>query len=225
MWGNVQQQQTQAMPLQQPKDQKVYLDVQHSTDWVVAASIFVSGIISFIGFLITVYIVRKSTETQIISNQKLINSQESQRMLEIHIAFIKKGLDKVSENSSKLVLLLSNWSYKYGMINQYILQEKQKNNAYKYNADSWACSEIVLLDEIFEQIRLNIAELSFSLSLLEVDADLIKKIDEIETRIFSLVKEINSTNSFKNVQDLFIDSKKIKYDLERNLINCMKKAA
>jgi len=34
MWGNVQEQQTQAVVLQQPKDQKVYLDVQHSTDTI-----------------------------------------------------------------------------------------------------------------------------------------------------------------------------------------------
>ena len=45
----------QAVVLEQPKDQKVYLDVQHSTDWVVVISVIASALISFIGFLITIY--------------------------------------------------------------------------------------------------------------------------------------------------------------------------
>lgn len=43
----------QALVLEQPKDQKVYLDLQHSTDWVVVISVIASALISFIGFLIT----------------------------------------------------------------------------------------------------------------------------------------------------------------------------
>lgn len=46
----------QAVVLEQPRDQKVYLDVQHSTDWVVVSSVIASALISFIGFLITIYI-------------------------------------------------------------------------------------------------------------------------------------------------------------------------
>lgn len=45
----------QALVLEQPKDQKVYLDLQHSTDWVVVISVIASALISFIGFLITIY--------------------------------------------------------------------------------------------------------------------------------------------------------------------------
>ena len=48
MWGNVQEQQTQAMALQQPKDQKVYLDVQHSTDTTAIWSFVFAMIIAFI---------------------------------------------------------------------------------------------------------------------------------------------------------------------------------
>ncbi|MGO1061394.1 hypothetical protein [Acinetobacter lwoffii] len=48
MWGNEQEQQTQAVVLQQPKDQKVYLDVQHSTDTIAILSFALSIIIALI---------------------------------------------------------------------------------------------------------------------------------------------------------------------------------
>ena len=77
-----QQENTQAAVLQQPNGQKIYLDLTHSTDWVVAGSIFVSALISFIGFVITIYVVKKSTESQIKSNLELIQSQEKQNKIE-----------------------------------------------------------------------------------------------------------------------------------------------
>lgn len=80
----------QAVILEQPKDQKVYLDLQHSTDWVVAASVFVSGLISLFGFIVTVYVVRKSTESQIKSTGDLIESQRDH--LEKELAFKNKQL-------------------------------------------------------------------------------------------------------------------------------------
>lgn len=80
----------QVVILEQPKDQKVYLDLQHSTDWVVAASVFVSGLISLFGFIVTVYVVRKSTESQIKSTGDLIESQRDH--LEKELAFKNKQL-------------------------------------------------------------------------------------------------------------------------------------
>ncbi|WQJ00247.1 hypothetical protein Q7C11_04385, partial [Acinetobacter schindleri] len=73
----------QALVLEQPKDQKVYLDLQHSTDWVVVISVIASAIISFIGFLITIYVVKKSTESQIKSNEDLIKSQNEIKVKEL----------------------------------------------------------------------------------------------------------------------------------------------
>ena len=74
-----QQENTQAAVLQQPNGQKIYLDLTHSTDWVVAGSIFVSALISLIGFVITIYVVRKSTESQI---QSRVCHQLSQIIVE-----------------------------------------------------------------------------------------------------------------------------------------------
>lgn len=119
----------QAVVLEQPKDQKVYLDLQHSTDWVVAASIAISGLISLIGFLITVYVVKKSTESQITSNENLIKQQENLKIRELKILNRNSTLDKVKE-------LLSNNLYLAGNIQNQIeigvneLQQKNFNNLF-----------------------------------------------------------------------------------------------
>lgn len=80
-----QQENTQAVVLQPSNEKKIYLDLTHSTDWVVAGSIFVSAVISFIGFLITIYVVRKSTESQIQSNESLIEQQKILKIKELEI--------------------------------------------------------------------------------------------------------------------------------------------
>ena len=87
----------QALVLEQPKDQKVYLDLQHSTDWVVVISVIASALISFIGFLITIYIVKKSTESQIVSNKNLVKQQERLKIRELKILNRNNILDKIKE--------------------------------------------------------------------------------------------------------------------------------
>lgn len=104
----MQQQETQAMVLQQPNGQEIHLDIQHSTDWVVAASIVVSGLISLIGFLITVYVVKKSTESQIVSNKNLIKQQENLKIRELQILNRNSTLDKVKELISDNLYLAGN---------------------------------------------------------------------------------------------------------------------
>lgn len=70
---------------------------------MVALSIVVSGLISFIGFLVTIYIVKKSTESQIFSNTELIKSQIIH--LEKEMDFKSKQLiaQNIIEYSSKLI--------------------------------------------------------------------------------------------------------------------------
>lgn len=115
----------QAVILEQPKDQKVYLDLQHSTDWVVAASVFVSGLISLFGFIVTVYVVRKSTESQIKSTGDLIESQRDH--LEKELAFKNKQL--ITQNfiqyassfisgQAKLIIKLRDFGVFYGAISE-----------------------------------------------------------------------------------------------------------
>lgn len=67
-----------------PKTKKIPIDLNVSSyDWIVASSIFVSAVISFIGFIATIYIVRSSTRAQMKSNQHLILSQKKLKEMEL----------------------------------------------------------------------------------------------------------------------------------------------
>ena len=84
---------TQALVLQQPNGQKIYLDLTHSTDWVVAVSIIMSGFISFIGFLITVHVVRESTNQNIISNKQLVEAQNNLKNFDLKYNYNSNEID------------------------------------------------------------------------------------------------------------------------------------
>lgn len=107
----------QAVVLEQPKDQKVYLEVQHSTDWVVVMSIITSAVISFIGFLITIYVVKKSTEAQIKSNKNLIKSQNEIKVEELKTLYKQHRVESlrvlISEISLQGMSLLSYAKFRY----------------------------------------------------------------------------------------------------------------
>ena len=94
----------QAVVLEQPKDQKVYLEVQHSTDWVVVMSIITSAVISFIGFLITIYVVKKSTEAQIKSNKNLIKSQNEIKVEELKTLYKQHRVESLRVLISEISL-------------------------------------------------------------------------------------------------------------------------
>ena len=89
------EQNTQALVLQQPNDQKIHLDLQHSTDWIVAISILVSAVISFLGFKITARIVEKATESQIESNKGLVEAQNE-------LLIKNKKIDLLIDQQNKL---------------------------------------------------------------------------------------------------------------------------
>lgn len=78
-----QQENIQTIVLEQASDQKINLELLHSTDWVVAISILLSCVVSLIGFLITAYIVRKTTEQTIASNKYLISAQNELKLTDL----------------------------------------------------------------------------------------------------------------------------------------------
>lgn len=125
-WTVPQQENNQAVILQQPNDQKLFLDIQHSTDWVVATSIFVSGMISFIGFLITIYVVRKSTESQIESNQELMRSQERLKQTEAEMDFRKRWISDVTIVLSNLQISVHKFDRAYNNFKLKVIKEKLK---------------------------------------------------------------------------------------------------
>lgn len=93
-WTVPEQPNVQAIVLQHPKEQKIYLDLAHSTDWVVAASIFISALISFLGFIATICIVMKSTQQNIESNKILIESQNELKKNELQFLYKSAEIDK-----------------------------------------------------------------------------------------------------------------------------------
>ncbi|MQW91782.1 hypothetical protein GFH30_08915 [Acinetobacter wanghuae] len=95
-----------------PETKKIPLDLNvSSTDWGVVVSVIASAFISFIGFLITIYIVKKSTEAQIESNTKLIEVQSKLKIDELNIIYKHKKTEElrglISDVSSKALLFLS----------------------------------------------------------------------------------------------------------------------
>lgn len=113
-----------------PETKKIPIDLNvSSTDWVVAASIAISGLISLIGFLITVYVVKKSTESQIASNENLIKQQENLKIRELKILNKNSTLDKVKELLSENLYLAGNMQNQIEIsVNE--LQHKSFNNLY-----------------------------------------------------------------------------------------------
>ena len=65
------QQNTQAVILQQPNDQKLVVKIEQDPDWISIGALFVS----FLAFVVTIYVVKKSTKSQIVSNKNLIEAQ------------------------------------------------------------------------------------------------------------------------------------------------------
>ena len=65
------EQNTQAVVLQQPSDQKLIVKIEQDSDWISIGAL----IVSFLAFVVTIYVVKKSTESQIKSNKDLVEAQ------------------------------------------------------------------------------------------------------------------------------------------------------
>lgn len=111
----------QAVVLEQPKDQKVYLDVQHSTDLVAVGSI----IISLLAFVVTIFIVCLTTKAQMKSNLSLIKSQKER--LDEELRFKNKQLitqntiqyaSKFISGQTNLIIKIRDFGVFYGYADQ-----------------------------------------------------------------------------------------------------------
>lgn len=140
---------TKAVILQQPNQEITRLDIQHSTDWVVFTSIIVSAIISFIGFLVTINVVRKSTEAQIDSNTKLIEQQSKLKIEELNIIYKHKK----TEELRKLISIFSSQSLLF--LTQ--IKLKFKLNDLENNSESSKFNPIVEYHELQDSIAKIIA--------------------------------------------------------------------
>ncbi len=136
LWGNnieknVTQQNTQAVVLQQPNDQIIHLDLQHSTDTTAIWSFVIAMVVAFIlgisATIIAIWYGRKSfkltemsfkivsadikqaAETHRMVNANILLGQENGRNIEIKLAFNKDWSEKLIENLSELTPILNDW--------------------------------------------------------------------------------------------------------------------
>ncbi|MFD1436773.1 hypothetical protein [Acinetobacter terrae] len=81
---------TQAVVLQQPSDQQLVIKIEQDTDWISIGTI----VLSLLAFVVTIYIVKKSTESQIQSNKDLIKSQNEIKKHELEFIYKSQEIDK-----------------------------------------------------------------------------------------------------------------------------------
>lgn len=149
MWGNVQEQQTQTTVLQQPKDQKVYLDVQHSTDTTAIWSFVIAMVVAFIlgvsATIIAIWYGRKSFELTKQSFDALVKQIESSELITLEsnrgiheqnrkIEIIKqefelkyRRLERLKENFSNFIVNAENLNIEIMKLNFDALNEKIAN--------------------------------------------------------------------------------------------------
>ena len=85
-----QQENTQVVVLQQPSDQQLVIKIEQDTDWISIGAI----VLSLLAFVVTIYIVKKSTESQIQSNKDLIKSQNEIKKHELEFIYKSQEIDK-----------------------------------------------------------------------------------------------------------------------------------
>lgn len=85
-----QQENTQAVVLLQPSDQQLVIKIEQDTDWISIGAI----VLSLLAFGVTIYIVKKSTESQIQSNKDLIKSQNEIKKHELEFIYKSQEIDK-----------------------------------------------------------------------------------------------------------------------------------
>ena len=161
-WTAPEQPNVQAIVLQYPKEQKIYLDLAHSTDWVVAASIFISALISFLGFIATIYIVRKSTQQNIESNKILIESQNELKINELKAIYKQKWIDDLRILVSTYLSTLEKISNRLIFINHTFTTENYTNLRFIENS-SERLNEYEEINALFQEIPTYSARLSLYL--------------------------------------------------------------
>lgn len=113
MWGNVQEQQTQTMVLQQPKDQKVYLDVQHSTDTTAIWSFIIAMVVAFIlgvsATIIAIWYGRKSFKLTEMSFKTVVEQIKAseQSALDLNTKLFNQQL--ILQDREQKALLQTQW--------------------------------------------------------------------------------------------------------------------
>lgn len=93
-----------------PQTQTIPLDLNViSTDWVAVGAIG----LSLLAFLVTIYIVRESTKSQIESNKQLIEKQNELKLAELRISNRKEEVDRLRNSIYEYISVIQNFKYYY----------------------------------------------------------------------------------------------------------------
>lgn len=114
----MEEQQNQAVVLQQPKDSMLVVKVEQDTDLVAIGAL----VVSVLAFLVTIHIVRQSTKSQIESNKLLIEKQNELKLAELRIINRKAEVDKLRDSIYEYISVIQNFKYYY--IQVFLLQRR-----------------------------------------------------------------------------------------------------
>ncbi|OTG73266.1 hypothetical protein B9T26_09275 [Acinetobacter sp. ANC 4169] len=118
-----QQENAQAVILQQLSGQQLVIKIEQDTDWISIGAI----VMSLLAFIVTIYIVRKSTQGQIESNKNLIESQEKQKQIETHYHKNKDWIQSVIEQRVRVYSCVREYTVNYTSTIQLINECIQSN--------------------------------------------------------------------------------------------------
>lgn len=165
---------TQTVVLQQTDGKKIYLDIQHSTDWVGVGAI----VLSLLAFMVTIIIVRSSTKENIENNKFLVKSQKDIKDLELKY-LARNDLNNKLRNSFSLLL---------GAIDIYITEGLSLNTMIMRKMED---NEIDHLFQIRESQKNKIDELCLRVRSLVIQNELY--FNELpERKIRAELQEVNS---------------------------------
>lgn len=200
-----QQENVQTIVLEQASDQKINLELLHSTDWVVAISILLSCVVSLIGFLITAYIVRKTTEQTIASNKYLIAAQNDLKLTDLK-----------SDNLLQLRKLIAEYYYQFELF---------ENASGMTIRDHYICESEVSAEKSRHYIKEDLYQLNALAAKIMIYLDLnvdhhlnikndMKKINTAAWEIY-----VSFDSSYAEAQVQLHDFKKAFEKLQRHLNN------
>lgn len=176
------------MILQQPNREITRLDIQHSTDWVVALSVLVSALISILGLLATIYVVRKSTEQNIESNRILFESQNGLRVKELEIEKSKTRSVELKNHLSEYLFLINRIHSDQRALHLVISVELKNGESFK--------DAIIKYEEKYNQICDAIDDIEKQACYL----CLILNNNRKELEVYEAIRELNSLLNYSNLE-------------------------
>ena len=180
-----------------PETKKIPLDVNvSSTDWVVVVSVIASAVVSFIGFLITIYVVKHSTKSHIESNKQLIDSHEKQKIMELEMIYHKKWFDEVVDCVAELNSRLAEWAPSVMAIHTHLMKEKDVDESFQIFQNEYFAERVREFDAEAKIIYKYISKIIILLKIRELLSQSLER-DLLDIQI-KMNKQTENLYAFKD---------------------------